>query len=172
MTAPANITACFNAEKEKADKVAIETDKRHKRAEKTAAKRRCASDVVTKMVVQRKLKEQNLEYLDESGRAVDRDFLPQVAECQKFVQMMATSYPDIMNMETEASAISRFKSAVATGRGKSVRARQFVDPIARQYVDTYHSHLYDVQEHRRSTGPVSETEDTSESEVGVDDLIH
>ena len=121
---------------------------------------------MTKMVVQCKLKEQKMEYLDENSLPVDRDFLPSVSECLKFVQMMATGFPDIMNMETETSVVSRFKSVVATGRGKSDRARQFVDPIARQYVDTYHSHLYDVQEHRRFHDPVSEREDTSESEVG------
>ena len=120
------------------------------------------------MVVQQMLQNEDppLQYHDENGRPVKKNFLPSVADCLKFIQLMVSSFPDVVNMEDTSVVIRRFKEAVATGRGKSVRARQYVVSIATLYMQTYHPQLLDVQTARRDMEPIS-----SDSESNQDDVV-
>lgn len=168
MTSLINVATCVEFEKEKAEIKATNTAKRQRRFKEKAGKRRCASNVVLNMVVQQTLQNENpsLQYHDENGRPVNKTFLPSVADCLKFIQLMVSSFPDVVNMEDASVVIDSFKEAVATGRGKSVRARQYVVPIAKLYMETYHPQVLDVQTTRRGMEPVS-----SDSESDQDDVV-
>ena len=125
------------------------------------------------MVIQQQLKDQDppVHYHDENGRPVEKDFLLSVADCSKFIQLMFTSFSDVLDMEKESVVISKFKDVVATGRGKCDRARQHVTPIAKIYLETYQPHLVDIQESRRNMVYVSVSE-SSESDQDVEGIAH
>ena len=143
----------------------IQQAKKQRRFKNKSDKRRTSSDFVVNMTMQKLLKAQDppLCFHDEKGQPVDKDFLPSVPDCQKFMQMMAVSFPDVVEMKVESIVIADFKSVVATGRGKSKRVREYVFPIVKLYIDTYLPHLIGVQEARRNMQPISD----SNSDEGV-----
>ena len=59
---------------------------------------------------------------------------------------MDTSFPDVLD---DNQSVVEYLEVVANGKGKTSRARRYVEPIARRYIDRHQRVLFEIQSARR-----------------------